>query len=39
MREIKLNRVVEATPEAVFKAWLDAEMLSRFMIAANGVVI
>lgn len=39
MTEIKLTRIVEASPETVFRAWLDAEMLSRFMIPADGVVI
>lgn len=33
---LKVTQIVPAEPERVFDAWLDPEMITRFMIAAPG---
>ena len=36
---VTVNRKISAPVESVFNAWLDAEMLAKFMIPAAGVCI
>lgn len=33
------SRKINATPEAVFNAWLDPEMLARFMMPGSGMTV
>lgn len=37
--ELTTSRVINAAPETVFNAWLDPEMMAKFMIPAQGVAV
>ncbi len=37
--EMKTSRVFSAAPEAVFNAWLDPEMMAKFMKPGEGMTV
>lgn len=36
---LKVSRTINATPETLFDAWLNPEMLARFMIPGDGMSV